>query len=71
MKKAIQVSLIVLGIIILVFLLNPPYRMIHVGDGCAYLYNAYTGQTWAVSQGTKRPVLKEDWPQPDLEKSDQ
>lgn len=57
MKKTVQVFLIALGIIILVFLLNPPYRMVGTEARTAYLYNVYTGRVvWFVRSGTLYPV---------------
>lgn len=34
-------------IIVLIVLLNPPYRMVQSGED-AYIYNTYTGRVWYV-----------------------
>lgn len=48
-------------IIILVVLLNPPYRMVQSGDK-AYLYNVYTGRVWFVRIYDVSPTYKYDEP---------
>jgi hypothetical protein len=55
----------IIAMIMLILLLNPPYRMVQSGD-TAYIYNVYTGRAWEVRDKTIWTTeyrISEEWEQ--------